>query len=52
MTIAHTPSPARSDVISGAATAPATTTRPFRLHGRMLSVGAAAAILLYEVLRD
>ena len=41
MTISHTPSPARSDVRTGIAAVPATT-RPYRLHGRMLSIGAVA----------
>ena len=42
MTISHSPAPARSDVAAatpGAATSP---TRPFLLHGRVLSAGALA----------
>ena len=42
MTISHSPAPARSDVAAatpGAATNP---TRPFLLHGRVLSAGALA----------
>ena len=42
MTISHSPAPARSDVATatpGAATSP---TRPFRLHGRMVTAGALA----------
>ena len=48
MTIAHTPAPARSDIDTASAGA-REGLRPFAVHGRMLSLGAAAwsaAILL------
>ena len=40
MTLSHSPAPARSDVIASPGST--TPTRPYRLHGRMLSLGAAA----------
>lgn len=39
MTISHIPAPARSDISTPAPTAPAT--RPYLVHGRTLSAGAA-----------
>ena len=40
MTVSQTPAPARSDVRTGTAGAVTTDRHPFRLHGRMLSIGA------------
>lgn len=40
MSVSHTPAPARSDVATATATAGAA--RPFLVHGRVLSAGAAA----------